>query len=116
MMLREDLDWLRPNEVGPDDLGSDAKLVFSMLQTRGALFMNEIITATRLLPIQVEEALWELVAAGRVSGDGFQAIRSLTSPLREKAQRLRRHVKRSGIKTFGSAIQSGRWWDFKPII
>ncbi|MBI3810648.1 MAG: DEAD/DEAH box helicase [Nitrospirae bacterium] len=110
MMLCEDMDWLRSVEAGPDDLGSDARQVFSMLQTRGALFFNEIITATRLLPTQVEEALWELVAAGRVSGDGFGAIRSLTSPNRDKAQRLRRHIRRRGIKSFGTASQSGRWW------
>jgi ATP-dependent Lhr-like helicase len=110
MMLRNDLEWLRSNEAGPDDLGSDAKLVFSTLQTRGALFMTEIISATRLLPTQVQDALWELVASGRVSGDGFGAIRSLTSPNREKAQRLRRHIRRRGIKSFGTASQSGRWW------
>jgi ATP-dependent Lhr-like helicase len=110
MMLREDLDWLRSNEAGPDDLGSDAKLVFSTIQTRGALFLNEIVSATRLLPTQVQDALWDLVAAGRVSGDGFSAIRSLTSPNREKAQRLRRHIRRRGIKSFGTTSQSGRWW------
>jgi len=110
MMLREDLDWLRSIEAGPDDLGSDAKLVFSTLQGRGALFFNEIVSISRLLPTQVQDALWELVAAGRVSGDGFEAIRSLTSPLREKAQRLRRHIRRRGIKSFGTTSQSGRWW------
>jgi ATP-dependent Lhr-like helicase len=110
IMLREDLDGLRSDQERPDDLGSDARQVLSTLQTRGALFMNEIVSITRLLPTQVEQALWELVAAGRVSGDGFGAIRSLTSPMRDRAQRMRRHIQRRGIKPFGSTSQSGRWW------
>ncbi|MBI3596311.1 MAG: DEAD/DEAH box helicase [Nitrospirae bacterium] len=113
LMLREDMDWLRSVEVGPDDLGSDAKQVLSTLQARGALFVNEIVSLTRLLPTQVEEVLWELVAAGRVSGDGFGAIRSLTSPMRDRAQRLRRRIRRRGIKSFGTTSQSGRWWEMK---
>jgi len=110
LMLREDLDWLRAGEVISDDLSSDARLVLSTLQDRGALFLNEIIAATRLLSSQVEEALWELVGAGRVSGDGFGAVRSLTSPNRERAQRLRRHLQRRGIKPFAPTSPSGRWW------
>ena len=110
LMLREDLDWLRSGEVISDDLSSDARLILSTLSSRGALFFNELVSATRLLPTQTEDALWELVASGRISGDGFGAIRSLTSPNREKAQRLRRHIRRRGIKPFATTSQSGRWW------
>ena len=115
LMLREDLDGLRSDHNLTDDLGSDARQVLSTLQTRGALFMNEIVSLTRLLPTLVEQALWELVAAGRVSGDGFGAIRSLTSPVRDRAQRMRRHMQRSGIKPFGMASNMGRWWEIKTI-
>jgi len=115
IMLREDMDGLRSNQDGPDALGSDAKQVLSTLQARGALFFNEIVSSARLLPTQVQEALWELVAAGRVSGDGFGAIRSLTSPMRVRAQRLKRHIIRSGIKTFGISQQMGRWWELRLI-
>lgn len=110
LVLREDLDWLRSSEPITDDLGSDARLVLSTLSSRGALFFNEIVSAARLLPAQVEAALWELVGSGRISGDGFGAIRSLTSPNREKAQRLRRHIRRRGIKPFAPTSSSGRWW------
>jgi ATP-dependent Lhr-like helicase len=114
LMLREDMDGLRSDHNLTDDLGPDARQVLSTLQTRGALFMNEIVSITRLLPTQVEQALWELVAAGRVSGDGFGAIRSLTSPVRDRAQRMRRHMQRSGIKPFGMVSNMGRWWEIKP--
>jgi ATP-dependent helicase Lhr and Lhr-like helicase len=113
LMVREDLDWLQSVEPAPDDISADAQLVLSTLQSRGALFSSEIISASRLLPAQVEEALWELVGSGRVSGDGFGAIRSLTSPNRERAQRLRRHIRRRGIKPFAPTSQSGRWWEMK---
>jgi len=113
LVLREDLDGLRSDAVGPDDLGSDAEQVLSTLRSRGALFMNEIVSLTRLLPTLVEQALWELVAAGRVSGDGFGAIRSLTSPMRDRAQRMRRHIQRRGIKPFGTMSHGGRWWEIK---
>jgi ATP-dependent Lhr-like helicase len=115
LMLREDMDGLRSDQDLTDDLGSNAKQVLLTLQARGALFVNEIVSLTRLLPTQVQEALWELVAAGRVSGDGFGAIRSLTSPMRDRAQRLRRHILRGGIKPFGSTSQSGRWWEISSL-
>jgi ATP-dependent Lhr-like helicase len=116
LMLREDMDGLRSDQNLTDDVGSDAGQVLSTLQTRGALFLNEIVSATRLLPTQVQDALWDLVAAGRVSGDGFGAIRSLTSPARDRAQRMRRYMQRSGLKPFGLTSNMGRWWDIKSTI
>jgi len=115
LMLREDMDGLRLDQDLPDDLGPDAKQVLLMLQARGALFFNEIVSLTRLLPTQVQEALWELVAAGRVSGDGFGAIRSLTSPMRDRTRRMRRYMHKSGIKPFGMWSNIGRWWEIKPM-
>jgi ATP-dependent Lhr-like helicase len=109
-MLREDLDWLRSDEATTDDLSGDARLVLSTLSDRGALFVNDIVSATRLLPSQVEEALWELVGSGQISGDGFGAIRSMTSINRIKAEQLRRHMRRRGIKPISQNSFGGRWW------
>jgi ATP-dependent Lhr-like helicase len=113
LVLREDLDWLRLAEPLSDDLSSDARLVLSTLSSRGALFFKEIVSASRLLPTQAEEALWELVGSGLISGDGFGAIRSLTSPNREKAERLRRRLRRRGIKPYPTNPGGGRWWEMK---
>src|SRR5205807_2123446 len=71
-VLREDL----PAFVDPRgqdaarDLGRVAADVYAMLERRGASFLTEITRTLRLLPIQAEAALWELVARGLVSGGG----------------------------------------------
>src|SRR5690606_38978867 len=48
---------------------SAAARVEAVLAARGALFFVEIVQATGLLRVQVEEALGELVARGRVTAD-----------------------------------------------
>ncbi|MDC4225269.1 MAG: hypothetical protein MPW15_13795 [Candidatus Manganitrophus sp.] len=64
LMAREDLGWLRaPSEETPF-LSENAKTVLDALRRQGASFVSDLLTATRLLPAQIDEALWELVAAG----------------------------------------------------
>ena len=43
----------------------------------GALFRPDLATVTGRLPAEVEEALWDGVARGLVTADGFRAVRSL---------------------------------------
>jgi ATP-dependent Lhr-like helicase len=114
LMLRDDLDRLRSDESGTEDLSAEAGQVLTALSDRGALFFNEIVSAARLLPTQVQEALWELASGGRVSADGFSAVRMLTSPLRAKMERMRRSLQRRGIRPFGTT-QGGRWWMMRRI-
>ena len=63
------------------------------LRTRGAMFHSELRTATDRLPVEVEEGLWDLVARGIVTADGFQAVRSLLSA-RQAWKRRQRHEQR----------------------
>jgi len=56
------------------------------LQTRGASFFAELLTATGRLASEVEQGLWELVAAGLVTADGFDNLRSLIDPKRRAGQ------------------------------
>jgi ATP-dependent Lhr-like helicase len=51
--------------------------VLALLRRVGASFLEDIGTGVRRLRTEVEEALWELVAAGRVTGDGFAGLRAL---------------------------------------
>ena len=92
LMLREEALWLR--REGLDDLEAcltdPAKKVLALLRQRGASFFSDLIQTTRLLPTQLEEALWELVAAGLATGDGFAAVRSLVTPAQKQDSRLRR--------------------------
>ena len=56
---------------------SAAKLVLDHLENRGACFFQEIVSGTGLLRTEVETALRELIASGRVTGDGFAGLRAL---------------------------------------
>ncbi len=93
-VLREDLHALRPPGPNLDDilphLSTAAADVAAHLRDRGASFLPDISRATGRLPAEVEEALWELVAHGVVSGDGVAGLRSLLAgSARKPARRLR---------------------------
>ena len=67
-------------------LGASAQAVRRGLQERGASFFSEMLQVTRLLASEVEDGLWELVAAGLVTADGFDNLRALIDPRRRRAE------------------------------
>jgi ATP-dependent Lhr-like helicase len=74
--LRECLDWLLGPVQLEGDAGSGAAAeVLSVLSQRGACFTSDIISLTRRLPSDVEEALWLLAAQGRATCDSLQPLR-----------------------------------------
>ena len=107
--LREDLDWLvdaLPPEA--DGLSGAAKDVLNVLSTRGASFLPDIIKGTRRLPSEVEDALWQLVAAGRATADGFLPLRRITNgrpPSLRRSARLRRRARQRRPTTRWSLLQ-----------
>jgi ATP-dependent Lhr-like helicase len=90
--VREESDWMTPRHPGTDlpsetrGLGEGAKQVLDFLRHRGASFFADIVRATGKLKAEVETALWELVAAGIVTADGFDNLRSLIDPKRRAGQ------------------------------
>jgi ATP-dependent helicase Lhr and Lhr-like helicase len=78
---REDFSFLAapPTET---PLSHPARDVFDVLQKRGASFFVELVKSSGRLASEVEEALWELVAAGLVTADGFDNLRALLDPKR----------------------------------
>ncbi len=117
LMLRDDMLWLRScrkSQSGDErkTLSGDAERVLEILFESGALFFNELQLKAKLLPTQLEKALWELVAAGRVSGDGFSAVRSLTKNKAKNTGYLQRRAKRFWGGRVPSLIPkgNGRWW------
>jgi ATP-dependent Lhr-like helicase len=74
--------------------------VLAAIQQRGAPFFAEIVRDTKRMPAEVEEALWQLVAAGLVTADGFDALRSLIDAKRRLGEKGLRARPRSS---------SGRW-------
>ncbi len=95
--LRGDLPWLLAGTRGTVEPAEPehgpARDVLDALRSRGAMFHSELRSATGRLPIEVEEGLWDLVARGIVTADGFQAVRSLLSA-RQAWKRRQRHEQR----------------------
>ena len=92
---REESEWLREDFhhdaalQGPDpfaQLSSVAQHLRRALHERGASFFVDLVRMTNHLPSEVEEGLWELVAAGLVTADGFDNLRALMDPRRRRAE------------------------------
>jgi ATP-dependent Lhr-like helicase len=82
--------------------------VAEYIEANGASFYDEIVDHVGLLPVQVEEALGELVALGLVNSDSFGGLRALLMPAdrrRSSARDRRRHRR---IAIFGMQ-DAGRW-------
>jgi ATP-dependent Lhr-like helicase len=121
MTIRDDLPWLlcaargdrHPAEPGP---GGTAD-VLDALRQRGALFPHDLTSLTGRLPSQVEEALWDGVARGLITADGFRAVRSLfarraaqasgTTFTRPRLRRASQRVSERGAQL--TARAAGRW-------
>jgi len=83
--LREDCAWMQPrthDDLSELCLSASAQLVLTALTRRGALFFADLLRITGLLRAEVENALWELVAAGFVTADGFDNLRGLIARTR----------------------------------
>lgn len=117
ILLRESLPmFLRvssPKEQSFADLGSSARQILDLLRQRGAMFFNELQEMTGRLRTELDQALWELVAAGAVTCDGFAGLRNLVQPSRrrEKARLLARHPYARGPMFVGGG---GRWSLLRP--
>lgn len=109
--FRDDLPWLLEAARGDappvePTVGATSEII-ETLRARGACFAGELADATRRLPEDIERALWDGVARGLVTSDGFASIRARMSGRRraDDARRLSRLV-RSGR---GMGVAPGRW-------
>ncbi|HXE35604.1 MAG TPA: DEAD/DEAH box helicase [Verrucomicrobiae bacterium] len=88
--VREDSEWMMPRrETGEAEvtgLSADATAVLQFLRQRGASFFADIVRGTGKLKSEMENALWELVAAGLLTADGFDNLRALIDPKRRSGQ------------------------------
>jgi ATP-dependent Lhr-like helicase len=104
--VREEADWMIPRHTAGDEyetraLSPAAQSVLEFLRQRGASFFADIVRGTGKLKAEIETGLWELVAAGLVTADGFENLRTLIDPKR-----------RSGIGSGRSnrpRHSAGRW-------
>jgi ATP-dependent helicase Lhr and Lhr-like helicase len=87
--LRDDAEWLVDGGSGSADvarLSHAGGEVFEALSSSGASFFGDLVRMTRRLPSEVEDALWELTAAGLVTADGFENLRALIDPKRRRGE------------------------------
>ena len=82
-------------------LSHGAQIVLEFLKQRGASFFADMVRGTGILKAEVETALWELVAAGLVTADGFDNLRSLIDPKRRAGQ--------GGGRSLRPRHSVGRW-------
>ena len=116
--VREEADWMglavnshvaqsqrdmgHPSALSESNgLSHGARIVLEFLRQRGASFFADIVRGTGKLKAEIETALWELVAGGVVTADGFDNLRSLIDPKRRAGQGSGRNVR--------PRHSSGRW-------
>ena len=104
--VREEADWMTPHHASAEQpesrgLSPGARQVLDFLKQRGASFFADIVRGTGKLKAEVETALWELVAGGVITADGFDNLRALIDPKRRAGQ--------GSGRTSRPRHSSGRW-------
>jgi ATP-dependent Lhr-like helicase len=90
----------------PPTLSSRAQAVVEFLAQHGASFFGEIADGTRLLKVELEDALGELVGAGMVGADSFAGLRALLQPASKRKHPRQRRLARHMLNGIEDA---GRW-------
>ena len=110
--LRPDLPWLmlaKRGEAAPDEPPhGPGRDVLDALCAHGAMFASDLPAVTGRLPAEVQEGLWDLVARGIVTSDGFGAVRSLFSRRDDWARRHLPERRRIGLRPALASVRSGR--------
>jgi ATP-dependent Lhr-like helicase len=111
MARRTDVPWLmagiRNGEAPLAPEAGASSEILTLLREQGALFYDDIASVLRRLPSDVERGLWELVAAGLVTADGFQALRSLMAASRRRTSH--RRVAGKNGRRLSAGVPAGRW-------
>lgn len=100
--------WTRlaPEQAADDTLSSRAQLVADYLAEHGASFFDELVSGAHLLRIELEDALAELVARGRVHCDSYAGLRALLVPASKRPSASSHRRRRAAL--FGIE-DAGRW-------
>jgi ATP-dependent Lhr-like helicase len=100
--LRSDLPWLmlakRGDAVPEEPPHGAGREVLDALRAHGAMFASDLPGATGRLPAEVQEGLWDLVARGIVTADGFTSVRSLFARRDDWARRHLPERRRLGLR------------------
>ena len=108
-VLREDLGQFLTERSVSIPLSTGARDALGYLEKHGASFLNDIARGTGLLKSGAEAALWELVAAGLVTGDGIAGLRVLLLPETKRQSRKQRLRIIAGGRSSERLMPVGRW-------
>jgi ATP-dependent Lhr-like helicase len=92
-------------DAPPPEVSSRASAVLEALTRHGAMFFDELQQDARLLPVELETALGELVAAGLVNADSFAGMRAMLLPATKRASNDRKKRRGAGP----TMEEAGRW-------
>ena len=101
--------WTRQASARQEEapvLSSRAQKVADCLHAHGASFFDELLGGASLLRTELEDALAELVARGRVHCDSFAGLRALLVPA---SRRPSRHARRGRRTALFGIEDAGRW-------
>ncbi|HET9930813.1 MAG TPA: DEAD/DEAH box helicase, partial [Polyangiaceae bacterium] len=113
LAFRSDLPWLLTATRGDDgsrrapDEAVECSALVACLRERGALFASELAATLGASRAELGEALWDGVARGLISSDGFGALRSLLGEDRSKGLVTAPSGLRRGAS--GAISRDGRW-------
>jgi ATP-dependent Lhr-like helicase len=97
--------WKRlRHPVDSNELQGNNQLVWQYLLTKGASFFSQIVSDLKILKLEVEESLGELVSFGLVTSDSFNGLRALLVPGKFKVTHSRRRK-----STIFNIEEAGRW-------
>ena len=91
---------------GTPQLSPRASKVLECLRRDGAMFFDELQSDARLLPVELENALGELVTTGLVNADSFAGLRAMLMPANKRATIDKRRRRGGAAPTMEEA---GRW-------
>ncbi|QOL48635.1 DEAD/DEAH box helicase [Massilia litorea] len=94
-----------PLPGGPPEISPRASKVLEALRRDGAMFFDELQFDARMLPVELENALGELVATGFVNADSFAGLRAMLLPASKRASNDRRKRRGAGP----TMEEAGRW-------
>ena len=111
LVIRDDLAWLLAAARGAQSPATPGpgrtRDVLDALAAGGALFQSDLTAMTGRLPGEIEDALWDGVARGLLTADGFRAVRSLFAQRSLAQTSLGRHRLRRGGQL--ASRTAGRW-------
>ncbi|MYM24908.1 DEAD/DEAH box helicase [Duganella sp. FT135W] len=87
------------------EISPRAARVLDALRRDGAMFFDELSHDARLLPVELENTLGELVATGLVNADSYAGLRAMLIPANKRASNDKRRRRGAGP----TMEEAGRW-------